>query len=150
MFTTGELISHKENAKRCSSGFRQRFNFTLLLRKEDFMKKKAICITVVLLVFFTVGTLFAQTASQVTTWLNKAERDAERAYKLASSKDAKANIDTISDLVKSSVTEIIKVENALNTNEKLYDSNQRDSWLRKMNNIKADLDSVSKLVSMLR
>jgi len=114
------------------------------------MKKKAICIAVVFLVFFAVGTVFAQTASQVTTWLNNAERDAQRAFTLASSKNAKDNIDTILDLVKSSVTEIIKVENALNTNEKLYDSSQRNSWLRKMNNIKADLDSVSKLVSMLR
>jgi predicted PurR-regulated permease PerM len=113
------------------------------------MKKKAIGIAVVLLVFFAVGTVFAQTASQVTTWLNNAERDAEKAYKLASSKDAKDNINTISDLIKSSVTELIKVENALNTNEKLYDSSQRNSWLRKMNNIKDDLDSVSKLVSML-
>ncbi|MDR0464099.1 MAG: hypothetical protein LBG94_03170 [Treponema sp.] len=113
------------------------------------MKKKAIVIAVVLLVLFAVGTVFAQSVSQINTWLSNAERNAKRAYTLASGKDAEKNIATISELVQSSVRELLKVENALEKNESLYDGNQWNSWKRKLNNIQADLNSVTRMLSLL-
>jgi hypothetical protein len=97
--------------------------------------------TVLLLVGFASGAVFAQTSSQVNAWIDSMASKASQAYRLAR-QDPKQNADRIIQLLEDCGSLSISIQNA--ANKKILPD---DAHVQKFQNALADVYSTTQLAA---